>query len=401
MRILLVNKFLYPRGGAETYVEGLGSALTQLGDRVQYFGMYDDNNTMRNDWGIYTSPVDFHRKSAGNALYPFRIIYSREAYRKMFTLLTEYKPDIIHLNNFNYQLTPSVIDAAALLQIPVVMTTHDSQFVCPNHLMYDPNKDTICTKCIETGDASWCMRTKCIHQSAAKSVIGTIEGKLYKKKATYGWISRFICPSRFMKRVYDTDYRFRGKTIYLQNFVDRVPDNQEEEKMGRGDYVLYFGRVSPEKGIRSIIAAARKFPDIPFVIAGSGPDEALLHGIPNLSFLGFKGKKELNGLVRRARLVVLPSTCYENNPLSVIEAQQLGAAVLAPEYGGAGELVPFGIKSPTTESFLDAFGGLYYDDSKLEDMRKDSILRASGYMTDRQYAGKIQDIYRRVIGDES
>ena len=100
MRILLVNKFLYPRGGAETYVEGLGSALTQLGDRVQYFGMYDDNNTMRNDWGIYTSPVDFHRKSTGNALYPFRIIYSREAYRKMFKLLTEYKPDIIHLNNF-------------------------------------------------------------------------------------------------------------------------------------------------------------------------------------------------------------------------------------------------------------------------------------------------------------
>ena len=126
-----------------------------------------------------------------------------------------------------------------------------------------------------------------------------------------------------------------------------------------------------------------------------------MHGIPNLSFLGFQGKKELTGLIRRARLVVLPSTCYENNPLSVIEAQQLEAAVLAPEYGGAGELVPFGIKNPTTESFLDAFGSLYYDDDKLEDMRRDSMLRASGYMTDRQYAEKIQDIYRGIMGDES
>lgn len=397
MKILLVNKFLYPRGGAETYVEGLGSALKKCGDEVQYFGMYDDKNTMRNDWGIYTSPVDFHQQAAENALYPFRIIYSREAYQKMFTLLTEYKPDIVHLNNFNYQLTPSIIDAAALLKIPVVMTTHDSQFLCPNHLMYDPNLDTICTKCIETGDVSWCAKKKCIHKSAAKSVIGTLEGELYKKEKTYEWILRFICPSMFMKRVYDTDYRFRHKTLYLQNFVDQIPENTGA--IERENYVLYFGRISLEKGIHSIIAAAERFPDIPFMIAGSGPDESFLRDVPNIRFLGFQDKQALNGLIRRARLVVLPSTCYENNPLSVIEAQQLGAAVLAPEYGGAGELVPFGIKNPTAESFLKAFGSIYYDEAKLEEMRQDSVIRASTYMTSGQYAKQIRAIYKKVIND--
>lgn len=401
MKILLVNKFLYPRGGAETYVEGLGSALTQLGNEVQYFGMYDDKNTMRNDWGIYTTPVDFHQRSVENMLYPFRIIYSKEAYQKMFTLLVEYKPDVIHLNNFNYQLTPSIIDAAAALNIPVVMTAHDSQFLCPNHLMYDPNKNTICTKCIETGDVSWCAKKKCIHRSAIKSMVGTAEGKLYKKKDTYEWISQFICPSMFIKRIYDTDYRFRHKTLYMQNFVNPSQDEYAIRNGERNDYVLYFGRISPEKGTRSIIAAAKKFPDIPFVIAGSGPDEALMRNIPNIRLLGFCGKQKLASLISRARLVVLPSTCYENNPLSVIEAQTLGAAVLAPEYGGAGELVSFGIETPTIKSFLKALKTIYYDEKKLDDMRDDSAIRASEYITSVQYAEKIQKIYKKVIGHAS
>lgn len=177
MKFLLVNKFLYPRGGGETYTMELGDALKSSGHEVQYFGMYDEQNTMLNDWGIYVSPVDFHKHSLSTLSYPFRIIYSQEAKEKMAALISQYQPDIIHLNNFNYQLTPSIIDAAKEAGVPVIMTAHDSQLVCPNHLLYNPNTDTICMKCVDNDDPTWCMRERCIHKSLPKSILGTIEGE--------------------------------------------------------------------------------------------------------------------------------------------------------------------------------------------------------------------------------
>ena len=394
MRVLLVNKFLYPRGGAETYTRDLGDTLAERGHDVQYFGMYDAQNTMTNDAGLYVSPVDFHKRSLKAASYPFRIIYSREAYRKMLRLLRKFRPDIVHLNNFNYQVTPSVIDAARDAGVPVVFTAHDSQFVCPNHLLYNPIRNTICTRCVKTGDVSWCWKTRCIHGSLGKSVLGTMEGKFYRRHDSYRWISKIICPSRFMKSVYDTRPGFREKTVYLPNFVKPA----ERIRTERGDFVLYFGRISPEKGIGNIIAAARAFPDIPFVLAGSGPDEGRLAGFPNVRFVGFQSGDALRRLIASARLVVLPSTCYENCPLAVIEAQQQGAAVLAPAYGGARELVPFGIRSPRPEDFLSALRKTYDDSGRLCRMRTDSLERAGKYLTAGQYAGRMEKLYEGVIG---
>ena len=127
MKILMVNKFLYPRGGAETYMLRIGEELTRRGHQVEYFGMYDEKNTVGNAEGLTTVNMDFHASGAEKLLYPFRIIYSGEARRKMRQVIDRFHPDIIHFNNINFQLTPSVILAGAEKNIPMVQTVHDLQ----------------------------------------------------------------------------------------------------------------------------------------------------------------------------------------------------------------------------------------------------------------------------------
>lgn len=398
MRIIMINKFLFPRGGAETYALELGQELRNRGHTVEYFGMYDKQNTATNRWGLYTSPLDFHSPKLSDATYPFRIIWSKEAYDKMKTLIKEFQPDVIHLNNFNYHITPSVIDAAYECGVPVVVTAHDSQFVCPNHLMYDFIHNTVCTKCIDEHDPKYCFKVACIHGSKAKSLIGTIEGKYYKENDTYEHIDKIISPSEFIKSKLETDSRFLGKIVVMPNYV--ISLNETYIQPEREDYIFYFGRLSQEKGVINIMEAAKAFSDKTFVLAGSGPDEDKLKDIPNIKLAGFCNKEQLKDYILKARLVILPSTCYENCPLAVIEAQRLGAALLVPAYGGATEMTDkkYQIKDTSPEALINALNEIIDNDEVLEYMRNDSLKRTSEYKTLQEYTKEIEQIYCEVIG---
>ena len=397
MRIIMINKFLYPRGGAETYALELGQELKRQGHVVEYFGMYDESNVVTNRCALYTSPLDFHSPKLSDATYPFRIVWSKEAYKKMKKLINSFHPDIIHLNNFNYHVTPSVIDAAYECGVPVVVTAHDSQFVCPNHLMYDFVHNTVCTKCIDTGNPKYCFETRCIHGSKAKSLIGTIEGKLYKKRDTYEHIDKIISPSEFIKRKLETDKRFLGKIVVMSNYVNPLKESYVQPE--RKDYIFYFGRLSQEKGVINILEAAKALSDKTFVLAGSGPDEDKLKDIPNIKLTGFCNKEQLKDYILKAKLVILPSTCYENCPLAVIEAQQLGAAVLAPAYGGATELTDkkYQIEDTSPEALINALREISDNEEILGYMRKDSLKRTSEYKTLQEYAKEVEKIYCEVI----
>ena len=135
MKILLVNKFLYPRGGAETYTLKIGEQLKKMGHEVQYFGMYDTKNIVGNCYGLYTANMELHNWSLSSITYPIHIIYSFEAKKKIKELIQKFKPDIVHLNNINFHLTPSIIEGAKECGVKIVQTVHDLQMLCPNHLM--------------------------------------------------------------------------------------------------------------------------------------------------------------------------------------------------------------------------------------------------------------------------
>lgn len=236
MRILMVNKFLHPNGGSETYIFKLGHYLISRGHEVQYFGMEHAGRCVSNAVGSYTEEMDFHNGSMlSKFTYPIKTIYSVEARKKIRLVLNDFVPDIVHLNNFNYQLTPSVILEIVKWKhesghpCKIIFTAHDYQLVCPNHMLNNPNTHTNCEKCIK-GEFQNCLKNKCIHGSLVKSAIGTLEAMFWKLKGVYRYMDAIICCSEFLKTKLDTNPVLAKKTIALHNFIDEVEWKDTEKK---------------------------------------------------------------------------------------------------------------------------------------------------------------------------
>lgn len=351
MRILMVNKFLYPNGGSETYIFKLGDYLKSQGHEVQYFGMEHEKRCVGNAVNAYTSNMDFHGSFKLSQLtYPVKTIYSFESRKKIRLVLDDFKPDVVHLNNFNYQLTPSIILEIAKWRkagrrCRIVFTAHDYQLVCPNHMLNNPNTNENCEKCLG-GHFLNCIKGKCIDGSTVKSIIGTMEAVFWKMNDAYKYIDTIICCSEFLKTKMDSNPLFTKKAVVMHNFVDRV----EQKATVKKDYILYFGRFSKEKGIGTLIKACRELSDIQFVFAGTGPLGCVINDIPNIKNMGFLNGAALEALIREARFSVYPSEWYENCPFSVMESQMYGTPVLGADIGGISELVEVGKTGDLFES---------------------------------------------------
>lgn len=390
MKILLINKFLYPNGGSETYLFNLGKALKAVGHEVQYFGMEHEGRIVGNRAESYTSDMDFHNGSKlGKILYPVKTVYSSEARKKIRKVLDDFHPDICHLNNFNYQLTPSIILEIVKWRkenntdCKIIYTAHDLQLVCPNHLMTNPVTGETCDKCLG-GNYVNCIKGKCIHGSFAKSVVGAAEAYFWRLNKVYGKIDTVICPSNFLASKLSTYPVLADKIRVMHNFVDvRRPEISD-----KGDYVLYFGRYSKEKGVETLLDVVDRLPDTKFVFAGSGPLENEINKRKNAENKGFLSGEELSGLVARAKLTVVPSECYENCPFSVMESQIYGTPVLGSDIGGIPELIETEktgelFESGNGENLRTALESLLSDNQKLknyyENCQKVSFVSVDGY----------------------
>lgn len=379
MKILIINKFLYPKGGSETYILSLGKTLEELGHDVQYFGMDHPQRQLGNRVGAYTPAVDLRKGRIQDAL---RVLYSPEAGKMLRLVLEDFQPDVCHVNNFNYQLTPSI-----LLEInrwrkktgrrcPIVYTAHDYQLVCPNHMCRSPKGN--CDACIH-GQVWHCAVNRCIHDSRAKSILGAVEAALWRVLGVYRKIDKIICCSAFLKEKLDHHPHLRGKTMVLPNFL---PGKQEEGR-GDGEYVLYFGRFSPEKGLCTLTEAAKRLPEIPFVFAGSG--ELTPGELPNVHNVGFCQGETLKHLIRNARFTVCPSQWYENCPFSILESLQLGVPVLGADIGGIPELIRPGengdlFESGNAEDLTGKLWKLWHDPVRC---------KAAGLLTAEEYAASL------------
>ncbi len=352
LKILMVNKFLYPNGGSETYIFKLGNHFQATGHEVQYFGMEHERRVVGNAVNAYTSNVDFHNGSyIRKLLYPIKTIYSKQAREKLRQVLDHFQPDVCHLNNFNYQLTPSIILEIVKWRkqtghaCRIISTAHDYQLVCPNHMCHNPNTHENCESCLH-GRFFSCTKGKCIHGSTARSLIGTIEASFWNFLGVYRHIDTIICCSHFMKSKLDTNPIFASKTVVMHNFVTTEPHPPINKK----DYALYFGRYSQEKGIATLLDVCRQLPEIHFVFAGSGPLADILKDIPNIKNVGFQSGEALQTLIREARFSLYPSEWYENCPFSIMESQMYGTPVLGADIGGIPELIEAGKTGELFES---------------------------------------------------
>ncbi len=382
MNILLVNKFLYPNGGSETYIFKLGEYLVSQGHQVQYFGMEHEGRCVGNRVEAYTSDMDFHGGSKlSKLMYPIKTIYSLEARKKIRLVLNDFKPDVVHLNNFNYQLTPSIIfevkkyEKDTSRKVKIVFTAHDYQLVCPNHMMNNPNTHENCEKCA-TGKFLNCTKGKCIHGSTAKSAIGTMEATYWKIRKTYKYIDTIICCSEFLKTKMDMNPLFQSKTVAMHNFIEK-PERKVTKKK---DYVLYFGRFSEEKGIGTLIQVCKELPDVNFIFAGTGPLEEQLGGIANIKNVGFQTGEALETLIREARFSIYPSEWYENCPFSVMESQMYVTPVIGAKIGGIPELIEENIT------------GLLFESGNKEELKEKINLLWNNQELAKQYCDNCNDI---------
>ena len=398
MKILMINKFLYPNGGSETYIIKLGEQLKQQGHEVQFFGMEHEKRCVGNHIEAYTSSMDFHSGSKWTKLsYSLKTIYSKEARQKLRLVLDDFEPDVCHLNNFNYQLTPSIIleikkwEKKSGHHCKIIYTAHDYQLVCPNHMCNNPNTHENCEKCLG-GHFFNCVKGKCIHGSTAKSIIGAMEAFFWRLNGAYQYIDKIICCSEFLKAKMDTNPLFASKTIVMHNFIDKVEWKNSEKR----DYILYFGRFSEEKGIGTLIKVCRDLPDVLFLFAGTGPLEKNINNIPNIRNVGFQKGAALEKIIREARFSVYPSEWYENCPFSVMESQIYGTPVLGADIGGIPELIQVGktgelFESGNKEELQRKIYALWKDIEKIA--RYSENCKHTNYDTVDDYCDKLVGIY--------
>lgn len=396
MKILIVNKFLHPNGGSETYIFELGKELVRQGHQVEYFGMEHEGRIVGNSAECYTRNMDFHTGKLQKLLYPFRILYSGEARKKIRVVLEDFQPDIVHVNNFNFQLTPSILYEIKAHHIPIVFTAHDLQLVCPNHLMVNGKSGPVCEQCLTKGSLS-CFRGRCIHGSAVKSLLGSLENLLYRHLKAYRYIDRVICPSHFVESKLKQNPKLSGKTLVLRNFIADM--EQSKTLHAKKNYVIYFGRYSKEKGVETLLKVCRDLKDIPFVFAGKGELEEEIDKTANVENKGFMNGKALHKLIGEARFSICASEWPENCPFSIIESQLLGTPVVGANIGGIPELIRDGedgilFESGNKDSLKAAIRTLW-EDSEKQTKLAGGCLHVS-YDNCEEYCKKLLDIYHEL-----
>ena len=391
MKVLLVNKFHYRKGGSETYYFTLAEALKARGHEVIFFAMQDEKNLPcpQEKYFVSNSSVTGGIKSKLNMI--LHLTYSKEAYRNMAQLLKDEKPDLVILNLVHKQITLSIIDAIKEYdpKLPVFWTMHDLIAVCPSYSMRD-GSGNICEKCLG-GDFSHCVKNKCIKGSTLMSLLSKYEAEFIRRRKWYDQVDLFICPSEFYKKKLEEGKFTRSPIVTMRNPLPL--DTKFEISETTEDYVLYFGRLSPEKGVKTLIEAA-KLCGCRLVILGTGPQEeelkALAKDCANIEFKGFQTGEVLRNYVKNSRCVVMPSACYENGPYSAMEAMALGKPLIVSNRGGLPELVEDGVNGyiydNTSDKLAECIGKLQQlTDSSYQSMAQESLKKASALFSSEQY----------------
>ena len=363
MKILLVNKFHYRKGGAETYYLTVGSELERMGHEVAYFSMKHPNN-LPCKWDKYFA-TQREYNDVKNPLSAARdgiaLIYSPEAKRNFQAICEEFCPDVVHLNNVHRQITLSILDAPYLKEhhVPVFYTAHDYVTICPGYLMLD-GEGRVCDACLEDGKYRHCIENRCVKGSRAKSALAALEASFNRAHRSSERIDRVIAPSSFMRSKLIEGGWPEGKVVALQNFADdailaRASGVADDVTDRESPYLLFFGRLSAEKGVdvllRAFDAAAPSLPrDMRLIVVGDGPDAtefrelaASLDSASRIEFAGYQTGDALQTYVERASLAIASSRWRENMPYSIVEAFAAGTPVVGTRIGGIPELVADGV----------------------------------------------------------
>jgi glycosyltransferase involved in cell wall biosynthesis len=400
MKVLIANNYFYLRGGCERVMFNDMEALAAAGVEAVPFSAADPANSPSAYAGRFTRGVDIHARN------PFRQIQAaREAIdcertaRDFAALIDETQPDILHFHNIYGRLTTSILSVARERRLPAVLTVHDYKLVCPSYLMLS-NDGKPCTACLDGGFYRCALR-RCHKHSLATSAVNTIEAYFARFADRYGAISTFLCPSRFMEILLMRSGVDVNRVMYHPNSVDPAAYTPRYQ----GDYVLYAGRLSHEKGLPTLLRAIAGT-NIPLRIAGTGPMEQVVRdiaatGSEPIFMEGYCDGARLQNLYRNAAFVVVPSEWYENAPMTVLEAFAYGKPVVATRIGGIPELVMDGetgslVDCSAPEQLRAAIGSLWQDRAAQRRMGFQARARVETTLSQAMRTESLIGIYERL-----
>ena len=392
-RVLIVNKFLYPRGGDCIVASNTTTLLRSHGYEVGEFAMKYDANLPSPFSKYYAPEVSFAGSAIDKLRAAARIMGGAGVKDSFAAIVEEFKPDVVWFHNIHSYLSPAIVKMAKERGCRVLWTLHDYKLACPSYLCLRDGKP--CGDCLRSMTSV--VKHRCMKGSLSASLLGYVEAKRWPVKKISRWVDYFICPSKFLASMMREAGVEKGKLKVVCNFID--PQKYEliskSELPERRDYAVYIGRLSHEKGIDTLLEAAKGLHQIPLRIYGSGPIEQELKekysSLPNVKFMGKVDSENVVKALSGARFSVVPSEWYENNPLSLIESLCCGVPVVGANIGGIPEL----ISNPNCgelftpgniESLRIGMSKLWKRDNGFEELKYDSLNRFSAETHFRQIA---------------
>ncbi len=411
MKVLQINNVHYRRGGADAVYLNTAELLLKHGDSVRFFNMKKNRNLPCVDDCFWVSSIESRKKGLISALKALRnLFYNPEAEDKIEELISVEKPDIAHVHLFyGMGISPSICKVLKKYHIPLVHTVHDYRMVCANSLFID-KKLHVCEKC-EGRHFYKAIIEGCSHNGRGATFIKALEMYYHNKHFNPSQvIDGFIFVSKF---AYEKHLEFMpelrdANSTVLYNFTK---SEGNWKRKGGEDYFLYYGRLSYEKGIPTLLKVFARHPELKLNVVGTGPIQDELKktysrsngGYKNIEFQGYKSGEELYDIVQGARFVCVPSEWYENNPMTIVEAYSMGTPVIGARIGGIPEIIDegktgyifeSGNPQDLEESILKANAMSQNDYDK---MRETAFVFYKNHFSPETHYSKLIEFYKQTI----
>jgi glycosyltransferase involved in cell wall biosynthesis len=388
MKILLAHNYYQQRGGEDSVFEAEADLLQQSGHEVKCLVFH---NQSIQSWG----------SRLGAAV---GCIFNVRAFFRTLKAIQQFSPDVLHVHNLFPLASPSILVAAKLLRVPVVMTVHNYRMICANAVLYRDNE--VCQRCIHQTWPLDAVRFACYQNSKLRTAALVLMQSIHKILGTWHHcVSRYIALSQYEKNMLVcSSVALKAEAVEVKpNFAIPPNHNGNSEESA---YFLFIGRLSEEKGISSLLEAFINT-NLPLKIIGTGPLESFarekIAASPNIELLGFLDKQQIYEYLRKSIALIFPSVLPETFGLSIVEAFSAKVPVITTNIGGPAEIVQDGVNglqvAPETPFDLQTAARKLFENSTLREelainAYQTYITRYSAPSNYQQLIGIYQDVLK-------